>query len=768
MQRRTALQLLGATGTALFLPGSLLNPFDSASSGLPVLDTRAVLDKLRGEPPMAGAVRNERGGPRLYVNGKEEFPFFAVSVGLSKTITGYRASGIKFFQPLIGVTDVWTAPGHYDFDRLDAYFAQLLNAVPDAIFLPRVHLYAPEWWKNSHPDEMIKFGLPVTPESYKLKPYVIEGEFNWWQLLDGDLPSLQSEVWKKDTAELLRAYLRHMEASPLRSRVMGYHVVGGMTSEWHYPASRLLPDYSAPMQKAAGPVPPVEARVNAQRGLLRDPEKEGAVIEFYKKYHKANAETALSFLKIVKEETSRRVLSGTFYCYLVETVQIQEAGHLVPEVLLLSEDVDYLASPYSYQHTNVDVNRIAESDIVDDFGTWLGRARGVGGDGGNRVLWDSIRRHNKLFMSEIDPTTYLEKTVSTEGGTGHDTVEGSINIIRRDMGNVIAQGMGGWFFDFGHSPSFTANRGWFDDAPMHTAINTMMALGDKRSGLDSGPIGEIAAVYDAKAFFVTQHWKAEFPYESAGIRTCDMFNHWFLNTQARTIHRIGAPAEFLYRFDLTPEDKKRYKLFLMVNTFYLDKSECDRLLALFTGSGATVVWYYAPGFVTPEKFDLHSMERLTGFSFTINDTPGPLSIRVEAPAASGLPSGMSYGLKKHHSPRFSVKESASMTALGYWSDTNEIAFAETQMDGWRSIYTGAAPLPVEVLRVIASKAGVKMWSSNTDVVRSVRNMAMVVATKDGQRTVEFPEPMTADSGGEAATKHTLTMKFGEVKMFTKA
>jgi hypothetical protein len=766
MHRRTALHLLGATGSALILPGSFLNPCDCASGGLPAIDTRAILERLRGEPAASAAIKNERGGPRLYVNGKEEFPFFAVSVGLSKTIAGYRASGIKFFQPLLGLSDVWKAPGQYEFDRLDAYLAQLLNTVPDAMFLPRIHLYAPEWWRRSHPDEMVQFGFPISTDFYKMKPFVVEGEFNWWQLLDGDLPSLQSEVWKKDTAELLRAYLRHIEASPLRSRIIGYHVVGGMTAEWHYPASRFLPDYSAPMQRAAGPVPSTDARIHAQRGLLRDPEKEGAVIDFYRKYHQHNAETALSFLTIVKEETGRRVLTGTFYCYLVETVQIQEAGHLVPEVLLLSDDVDYLASPYSYQHTNVNVNRIAESDVVDDFGTWLGRARGVGGDGGNRVLWESIRRHKKLFISEIDPTTYLEKTVSTEGGTGHDTVEGSINIIRRDMGNVVATGIGGWFFDFGHSPSFTANRGWYDDVPMHEAIRTMMAIGDRRSALDNGPMAEIAAVYDAKSFFVTQHWKTEEPYESAGIRTCDMFNHWFLNTQARTIHRIGTPVDFLYRFDLQPEDKQRYKLFLMVNTFFLDRSECDRLSALFQGSGATVVWYYAPGFVTPEKFDRDAMERLTGFRFAVSDTPGPLSIRIDG-RNSGLPAGMSFGIKKYHSPRFMVKEAAGVRPLGYWTDTNEIAFAETGMDGWRSIYTGSAPLPVEVLRVIAAEAGVSLWSSEADVVRATRESAMVVATKDGERTVEFPQPLADADGGEMAKRHTLTMKFGEVKMFLK-
>ncbi|HLP14964.1 MAG TPA: hypothetical protein VK470_01825 [Bacteroidota bacterium] len=768
MDRRTALQLLGITGgSALVLPGSLLNPFDCESRDLPAIDQNAIFARLQAEAPARACVKTEHGSPRMYINDRQEFPFFAVSVGLSKTIKGYRQSGIRFFQPLIGLSDVWTAPGTYEFERLDRYFAQLLNTVPDAIFLPRIHLYAPEWWKRGHESEMVKFGLPIPETSYKLKPFIVEGEFNWWQLLDGDLPSLASTAWKTDIAEVLRAYLRHMEASPLRSRVIGYHVVGGMTSEWHYPASRFLPDYSEPMQRTAGPVPSVDERVHAQRGLLRHPETEHRTIEFYKKFHTQNAKTALSFLTIVKQETKRRVLAGTFYCYLLENVQIQEAGHLVPQVLLESEDVDYLASPYSYQHSNIPVNRIAESDVVDDYGNWLGRARGVGGDGGNRVLWESIRRHNKLFISEIDPTTYLEKTVSTEGGTGHDTVEGTINIIRRDMGNVVSTGIGGWFFDFGHSPSFSAQRGWYDDAPMHEAIRTMIAYGEKRSALDTTPVSEIACVYDAKSFMVTQHWKAEEPYESQGIRTCDAINHWFVNTQARTIHRIGAPADFLYRFDLKQEDAARYKLFLMVNTFFLEEDEADRLMTLFKKSQATVVWLYAPGFVTSTRFDLSQMERLTGFRFAINDTPGSLAIRT-IENKIGIPAGMTFGLKKHYAPRFIVKDSPSVRACGYWNDSSDaIAFAETDRDGWRSIYLGAAPAPVEILRPIALRAGARMWSSRPDVVRATEDSMMIVASSDGERTVEFPRPLAPAEGGAESARHTIAMKFGEVKIFQK-
>ena len=75
---------------------------------------------------------------------------------------------------------------------------------------------------------------------------------------------------------------------------------------------------------------------------------------------------------------------------------------------------------------------------------------------------------------------------------------------------------------------------------------------------------------------------------------------------------------------------------------------------------------------------------------------------------------------------------------------------------------------LELLRWIAEKAGVRMWSSKTDNVRASKDAAMVVATDNGERVINFPRPMAAVEGGAAATEHRLKMEFGEVKLFVKA
>ncbi len=71
---------------------------------------------------------------------------------------------------------------------------------------------------------------------------------------------------------------------------------------------------------------------------------------------------------------------------------------------------------------------------------------------------------------------------------------------------------------------------------------------------------------------------------------------------------------------------------------------------------------------------------------------------------------------------------------GTWSDSEEIAFASKEYDGFTSVYVGTGPMPVELLRWIAARAGVRLWSSEPDNVRATKDAAMLVATDEGERT----------------------------------
>jgi hypothetical protein len=102
MKRRTVLELLGASASAMVL---LPRPFLRGEAIAGLQDRGGEVDsafaRLRGEKPCRAQIRSERGGPRLYVNDRETYPFLALSVELLKTAAGYRDSGISMFTPIL-------------------------------------------------------------------------------------------------------------------------------------------------------------------------------------------------------------------------------------------------------------------------------------------------------------------------------------------------------------------------------------------------------------------------------------------------------------------------------------------------------------------------------------------------------------------------------------------------------------------------------------------------------------------------------------------
>ena len=764
MERRDALRALAATaGAAAFADGT----FETLASTLQAADravARLAVDRLRGEPAASASVHSERGGPRLFVNGRERYPFLATAFGLPTLAATFRESGITMFNPLVGTHGVWLAPGRYDWDGVDHYLGLLLDGCADAYLLPRLHLNPPRWWKELHPDELIGYAVQPEAARSRLPPGLVEGTLDssiWSDLWDA---SLASARWHADAGDFLRAFVRHIRTSPLASRVFGCHFGGGLNGEWHCKGGAYFPDTGPAMRRVVGRVPSVERRLGSRSPLLRDPRTETDVIEFYRRFHQATADAIVRFAGIVKDASDRQWLAGVFYLYLLENIQIQEAGHLAPEAVLACRDIDFIVSPYSYLHTNAPGTPTWESDMVDDAGNWLGRARGVGGDGGYRVPVESLRRRGKLYIAEIDPSTYLEPRLVHEGGSGHRTVEGSVRILERDLGQVFAAGVGGWLFDFGlMEGSFKAGRGWYSDKPLVDAIARFQRLGERRATSSIAPVAEVAAVYDAESFFVTRHWKNEEPYRGYGVSITDFVNHWVVNAQARTIHRLGAPCDVLYGFDFGRLDARRYRFVLMANQFLMTKARVGRLLADLRGSGVTVLWFYAPGYIAPDRHDLAQMERLTGMAFRRIDAPGPMMIEAEIPTTAGRVARR-FGLAAPYGPRFSVT-SADCDILGRWTDTADPAFARKKMDGWTSVYVGAVPVPVEILRALASSAGVRLWSSEPDIVRATEGAAMVVATSAGQRVLTLARPMQDVRGGPAAAAHALTLDMGDVRVF---
>ncbi len=769
MNRRDFTRFLGlATGMFSLTPVTMRDLYQTPA-GEQIIHDEDPFTHLRGEPAAHAAIRMERGGARLYLNGKEVYPFWGSSLHLLATITNYRDAHIRLIHPVLGLESGWLGPGQYDWSGVDTFLSRLLKLHPDAFFLPRLQLDTPEWWKDAHPEELIVYGLPTREEDYRIlqKKNIpqFEGGYDLQAGTELREASFASTVWREDTSSMIRNFLSHIEQSPLRSRMMGYHPTTGRTAEWNYFGESYLPDYSGPMVRAVGPVPDAQSRIRSTYGLLRDPRKESDVMQFYTRFHDVIADTVLTICKTIKEATHGNVLCGVFYGYVTEQPRIQEGGYLAAEKVLSSPYIDYIASPYSYQPGNATDERGVRVTMVDGAGNRLGHARGVAGDGAYRLPTGSLHRRGKLFIAELDPSTYRDAqahdVIGGLGGLGSGTVEGSLQILRRDLGGVISHGVGGWLLDFG--PLNKAPEGWYSGEPIVNEIRRLVDFGAHRPDLDISSEGEMAVLFDQQSFVATTHWLAGDPWENYGIKSTDYINHWFVNTQTRAFQRMGAPMDSLFRFDLNREDAARYRMLFVVNTFLLSAEERERLQAALRGSGTTVVWYYAPGFVTPDRLDLRQMEQLTGFTFSVHETPAPMLIRSTKPGGTTGPPRL-FGVNEKHFPRFVVTEPRA-EVLGEWSDGAGPAFARTTHEGFTSIYVGTAPVPADILRDLATEAGVRMWSTRQDIVSATHDAAMLVATDTGRRTLTLPRPMRRLEGGEPSTAHVLTMKTGDVEIF---
>lgn len=680
------------------------------------------LEPLKREPPVRAEVRVRNGAPRLLLNGKEVFPLLAWSNDLIEFAPDFTFASIDLFHPHYNLADGWRENGKHDWSGFVNLLSHLLAANPRAYFLVRLGLFAPEWWKVKHPEELIGYALPLDER---------QGEFGGVRH-----PSFASETWRRETEVVLRHFLRFVEQSPLRSRVIGYQIAYGIYGEWHYFGARYLPDTSPPMQRACGGVPPVDSRMRASLGLFRDPAREGDVIRYYQRFHEVCADTILYFARVVKQETHGRALCGAFYTYLLENLWIQEGGHLAPQKVLSSPYIDFVACPYAYQ-----------GDATDGAGNWLGRSRGLAGDGGYRVLLESIQRHGKMYFAEIDPSTCLETQPENmgNGGVGSESLRGSRLILRRDLAQMIAQGNAGWLFDIG--------PGWYAEREFLEEIRALVQLGKERARWSLQSPAQVAAVFQPESFFVTAHWKS-----APGAGEYDLFGDYFLNRQSRAIHRLGAPVDFLDIADLREDDARRYRLFLLCNCFALSDEQVERLRRLFAGSGATVVWFYAPGFVSSEGLSVERMSRLTGFALRLLPDTGRMLIEA---------SGKTFGLPGTYQPRFVVQEPSS-EELGRWVDGSGVAFARKQVDGFTSVYVGTAPLPAEILRQLALQAGVTLWSSQPDVVYASTDVVSVTATTTGAREIRLPQPMRRwRSLSSKLQVLVLTLREGETVIFTR-
>lgn len=246
----------------------------------------------------------------------------------------------------------WLAPFRFDYAALETRLAALLEADPQAAFWLEVSLDAPDWWRQSHPVELVRYCLPAEKDS-------------------NDLPcvSWASGLWQKEAGDALFRLTRHLFRSPWRAHCIGIQIAWGEEGAWRHPAPERLPDIGPRMQEAfqqfvrakyrrntallrnawknfsadfdTARCPAAAERRRADVGILRGPARSRRILDYYECFYQAQTDAVLHFARLVKRASDNQASVGIQFATLFGTEHTAEGSYAYPEPVLDAADLDF-------------------------------------------------------------------------------------------------------------------------------------------------------------------------------------------------------------------------------------------------------------------------------------------------------------------------------------------------------------------------------------------------------------------------------------------
>jgi len=233
-------------------------------------------------------------------------------------------------------------------------------------------------------------------------------------------------------------------------------------------------------------------------------------------------------------------------------------------------------------------------------------------------------------------------------------------------------------------------------------------------------------------------------------------------------NRMGTTPELWLLADYLKGRGTAKKLVIFLNAFSLTAPQRALLRERLAQDGATALWFYAPGVLSPDTatpeaaYDVGAIEGLTGIR--VRQREGDCSPAMRCMPghrfAAGLPEGtviapddvvhnwekrdekfqfrqMTYPPRDKLHPLFAVADPRA-EVFGHYVDTGEPAMAVRGADGFRSIFVGGLTLPAQVLGNMAADASVHLYCRPGDVVYTDGRLLSITACTAGDKTVALP------------------------------
>jgi len=715
---------------------------------------------------LTSEVREHNGTPALYVNGK------LTSQVLAAPYRPGTADFADFLQAGITIFDIylrfpWTAPETYDFSRDDQIMDEYLKLAPKALFMPRILLSPGPWWCKEFPNDysMRDDGSPA-------------GMFGAQPPCN---PSLASEKYRELSHKAVTAFISHVEGK-YGDNILGYQVGNGFGGEWLMFNSfwEIRPGGTPPMKFGVEDYSPVAVagfrnwlrkkygsveklrtawgdqrvifetarlpneveRYSTTHGIFFDPGVSSRVPDFFSYFNDTVSDVLIENSRWVKEVTGLKKIVGAFYGYLwcnFPNLSVNHTGHLGLAKVLRSPDVDFIASPYTYDNKQ------------------------IGGPDNSQTLPEAVALHGKLYFNEVDTETHLHQRQWRWGDSLNNptTFVETAGLLTRDYAYALTKAFGMWWTDL--------HGGNFHDDQIIQLLKKLKQIDEQSLAMDRRPSSEIAVVLDEETF----------KYCGDGE---PIFNATLTAQKQWELAFVGAPWDAQLLSDMGNPKLRDYKLYVFLNTWHVTPEERDAIHARLKRNNATAVWVYAPGYIA-ERAATSNMRALTGIRLAETDYVHPGELHVDITSydhayTKGLSRGFAYGtdvnvenIKRWYDHQIYLKDprdpslrrdlpgfrvypqfycdDPEATVLGKLAGVEKPGLVVKKQPGWTSVYSAAPILPASLLRNIARASGVHIYSDAGDVVYADRNYVAIYAPGGGTRVVRLPRKSRVTDALEA-------------------
>ena len=741
-------------------------------------------------------IRSEGGISILYVDGQAVMPmaFCSRNNQSDSYLQGLLGASIKVHFPICD-TD-WKDPK--GFDKLANLARRILAIEPDSILILRLSLDPPQSWMEANLEECTTFenNSPRMIINTKI------GRTYQPTLTNRLKFSLASQKWQKRAEKAFIDFAVKVGKSDFGHRVAGYFFTASETEEWYYTVTYdrryHVHDFSMPMVEyfrnfvrekyktdtalssawkndvasfdqvrvpqlherslytGVGEILLARYPSKSHFGTISNPGFSEFESDYYRAVNQSVADAIVRFSRRLKEISDKKMLAGAFYgahnCVVYHEMGVAAAVHKIQD----SGVVDICASPASYFN------------------------RPPGGQAVHRAVHSSYGLRGMLWFTEEDTRTHLSDPANWSRWSQAADAEESISMLKRDCAKTLTGYNWAWWFEN------TRTDRWHDDSLLLATHERIQRAFQHSLRLGLERRAEIALLTSEESIYYTDH---------ESLRDLLMWQRQL------EFDRIGAPMDHYYVRDLSHPNMPDYKLYVFLNAICLDDRNRKAIETKIAEKGASVLWLWAPGLINPDadpQLSTKNMENLTGFDFdfivgrhypriAIDDPRQPLVRGLPRDRWYGQPDRVMFGSFETRAPRQLNELGASLVdPLFYLADPDQItggyfhspglpnglgAIGETYRAGYHSMYIGAKYVQAELLRKIAARSGVHIFSQDGDTFYVDQNFAVIHARTGGEKSIRFPtnvnpyEIFENRSYGTEVLKITFEMEFGETKFF---